>query len=78
MAPIQLECTVAECDTGDGARYRTPLLDEAVAAQILLYHRQDIHGVRGDGPTPPTQRVKAKMDQPKIQLGVMNRHGNSS
>ena len=73
MAPVQLECTVAECDIGDGARYRTPLLDEAVAVQILAFHRQDIHGIRGDGPTsptPPTQRVKAKMDPPKVQLGV--------
>ena len=78
MAPVQLECTEAECDMGNGARYRTQMLDEAVAVQVLGFHligfhRQDIHGVRGDGHTnhtPPTQRVKAKMDTPKVQLGV--------
>ena len=73
MAPVRLECTMAGCDIGDGARGRTNLLDAEVAVTVLGFHRQDIHGVRGNGHTshtPPTQHVKAKMEPPKVQLGV--------
>ena len=74
MAPVQLECTMAGCDVGDGTKYRTPLLDAEVAVTVLGFHRHDIHGVGGNGNTSqsaqPTQHVKAKMEPPKIQLGV--------
>ena len=44
MAPVQLECTVVDCDHGaDGARYKTQALEEQVAMQMLNNHREDTH-----------------------------------
>ena len=68
MAPIQLECTVAGCNVGDGTKYKTPLLEADVAVTVLGFHRHDIHGAGQPAQTP--QQVKAKMEPPKIQLGV--------
>ena len=44
MPPVQLECTVVDCDHGaDGARYKTPALEEQVAMQMLNNHREHTH-----------------------------------
>ena len=44
MAPIQLKCTLVDCDHGAAAaRYKTPALEEHVAILMLNNHREDTH-----------------------------------
>ena len=46
--PIQLECTITQCDQGDGgAKWKTLALSEDNALKYLVRHEENAHG-RGE------------------------------
>ena len=77
MAPIQMECTVVDCNLGAaGARYKTPALEEQVAIQMLNNHREDTHA-RGQGGRQEPERLGGearskveKVPRPSLQKGI--------
>ena len=49
--PVQLECTVPECDYGDGgAKWTNPALSEDIALKLLEIDEAIAHDQQDDGP----------------------------
>ena len=77
MAPIQLECTVVDCNLGAaGARYKTPALEEQVAIQMLNNYREDTHA-RGHGGRQQQEQLGGeahskveKLPRPSLQKSI--------
>ena len=74
MAPVELECTVVDCDHGnDGNRYKTALLEPDLAFRMLAMHRQDAHDEEqvGGGTADLATRSKVeKVKRPILKKGI--------
>ena len=66
-----LECTSPSCRLGDnGARYKTPELEGALAMQLLIMHNEKNHRqpVQTGKASTQNRRVK-KVSRPTIKMG---------
>ena len=73
--PVQLECTIPECDHGDGgAKWTTPVLSEDIALKLLkrneasAHDQQDGGAAAGGGGAGGRSRL-AKIPRPSVSVG---------
>ena len=69
MAPVVLECPIAECKLGiSGAKYKTPELGEDNAMKMLEIHVQGNHAQGQVVPAAPSKNMRERQKKPTADM----------